>query len=174
MEKKCFKCDKLLPLNEFYVHNKMADGHLNKCKSCSKNDVKKRYENLSKDKEFIFNERKRGREKYKRLYSDISKPKTYEESINYKLRYPEKYKAKIKLGKTRSITKGNHLHHWSYNEEHYKDVIELDSKTHYFIHRYIIYDQERFMYRRFDNMVLLDTKEKHLEFLDYCIKNFEY
>jgi hypothetical protein len=61
--------------------------------------------------------------------------------------------------------KGNHLHHWSYNEIHFKDVIELDIDTHNFLHRYMTYDQPSKMYRRKDTGELLDTKEKHLNFL---------
>jgi hypothetical protein len=41
MEKTCFKCGKTLPMGEFYQHKKMADGHLNKCKGCTKSDVLK-------------------------------------------------------------------------------------------------------------------------------------
>jgi hypothetical protein len=37
--KTCFKCGKTLPLTEFYKHNKMKDGHLGKCKECTKNDA---------------------------------------------------------------------------------------------------------------------------------------
>lgn len=43
--KKCRKCGKELPLEEFYAHPKMLDGHLNICKDCVKNRVSKYREN---------------------------------------------------------------------------------------------------------------------------------
>jgi ribosomal protein S27AE len=47
--KECFKCKSVQSIEEFYKHAKMADGHLNKCKTCAKNDVlKHRVLNLDK------------------------------------------------------------------------------------------------------------------------------
>ena len=40
MSKKCFRCGNILPLDHFYAHPAMADGHLNKCIECTKEDVK--------------------------------------------------------------------------------------------------------------------------------------
>lgn len=53
MKKTCFKCGEVKPLSDYYKHKKMLDGHLNKCKECTKKDVNKhREENIDKIREY--------------------------------------------------------------------------------------------------------------------------
>jgi hypothetical protein len=170
--KKCFKCGIEKELSNFYKHKQMFDGHLNKCIECTKNDVKIRYTELSSDNMFVEKERKRGRDKYHRLYEGTGKANR--NVINkYYFIYPEKLKAKSMSGKIKTPQPGLEKHHWSYNEDHYKDLIFITKKQHMKAHRFIVYDQERMMYRRYDTNELLDTKEKHESFILFCIENKE-
>ena len=51
--KVCFKCNIEKPLDEFYKHSQMLDGHVNKCKSCNLNDVHEhRLKNIDKIREY--------------------------------------------------------------------------------------------------------------------------
>ena len=176
-EKKCFRCGVIQPLSEFYKHREMAYGHLNKCKTCTKADTQKRQEELNENNpEWVESEKVRQREKYHRLeYREKHKAAPYDKKIHmdkYKAEYPEKHKAKNAAQRI-GVPAGCNRHNWSYQEPHYKDIIPMIPKDHYKAHRFLIYDQERYMYRRTDNNELLDTKEKHLEYITWCIENKE-
>lgn len=173
MIKICLRCNSSKNVDDFYKHPQMSDGYLNICKTCKRTEAKEREERLRKNPEWVEKERERGREKYNRLNYKNIKP-SYENKkkhmINYRKNYPEKRKAKNSSQRI-SCPKGFHRHHWSYNEEHWKDVIILESKEHSDLHRFIEYD-ESFYYRtainigKFKRGDLLDTREKHLEFLE--------
>jgi len=171
----CFKCGIEKPLSDYYKHKQMGDGHLNKCKDCTKKDTKKRTDILSLNTDFVESEKKRHREKYYRLnYKEKHKPTPEQKKKimdKHNKKYPEKRKCKSRCSHLKPKVKGNNLHHWSYNIEHAKDVIELSISDHNKIHRFLKYDKKTFMYKDL-NGNFLNTKEKHLEYINKVLLNF--
>jgi len=63
--KTCFKCKTVKPLEDFYKHPKMFDGHVNKCKKCNKKDVTaNREKNIERIRAY---DRERGKNKERML-----------------------------------------------------------------------------------------------------------
>lgn len=155
--KKCFKCLTLKPLSEFYKHSGMKDGHLNKCKSCAKVDVKqnrdekseyyKSYDRARYTPEKVRENTAKYREKYR---SDESFRESVKVSADrWKRKNPQKRSAQVYLGNAvrdgRIVKKTlcEHCessvkvqaHHWSYEREHWLDVIWLCPPCHGAEHR---------------------------------------
>lgn len=167
--KTCFKCHITKPLNDFYAHPQMGDGHLNKCKECTKEDVRSRYNLKREDEGWMEQERERGRIKAKKYRYRPSKERRNEDTMKYKRRYPEKVAAR-NLSQRLPRIDGHHLHHWSYRPEHAKDCIDVTIDQHGILHRHIRYDKAAMMYRVKDTGELLDTREKHEAFLWSVLK----
>lgn len=165
--KTCFKCNQEKPLTEFYKHPKMSDGRLGKCKECAKRDVHKRFNQMKSNPEWRKKEKARQREKYHRLgYKEKHRPTAARRKVStdeYRRKYPEKYRAMNRAEKIPAPL-NCHRHHWSYREEHHRDVIFVSMPEHYKAHRFLEYDQRNKMFRA-ESGDLLDTREKHEEYL---------
>lgn len=117
MEKQCFKCLVTKPLDFFYKHKQMADGHLNKCKECNKKDVSNNYrENIDHYKKY---EKLRmnleHRVKARKEYSKTEKMKNYKKEYgktdkakNYKKEYAKTEEGKIQKRKATVKYRMNH------------------------------------------------------------------
>lgn len=150
-EKRCFKCGQKKSLADFYRHKMMADGHLNKCKECSKKDTRaNRRENRVYYQEY---DRKRAN-----LPHRVEARKQYQCTENYRVsaakgrkryleRHPEIRKAHIIVGnflRDGKLTKAEscegcgsserlHAHHSDYSRP--LDVVWLCHVCHVEWHR---------------------------------------
>lgn len=153
--KVCFKCVTEKPLSEFYKHKGMPDGHLGKCKECTKKDVREKYAENFKNPEYAERQRERGRDKYERL-GYVNRKTAHEEN-----------KCSSRFLRSRGVdTTGLEIHHWNYNNKN--DVFILDRRLHKFIHKSLIFDNISKCF--LSNGILIDRKDLHKSVLDYVIK----
>ena len=159
MKKKCIKCNDYKVLDEFYNHKQMFDGRLNKCKSCCKEQSIERYNERSKDDEWIKKERYRHRDKYHRL-NYKNKQRVWDNNKPWKNN--SIYKG---LHKKIKPNKGIELHHWNYNDEFLEDVVLMDIKEHRRLHRCMELDIYKRIFKIKGTDIYLDTRCKHLSFI---------
>ncbi len=154
----CFKCSIPKPLSDFYKHPQMGDGHLNKCKTCTKKDTKDATDKLISTPEGLEQERERHRDKYRRLnYKDKQK----EWDIDKPWKNTQIYK---NLHRKFKVPKGVELHHWNYNNDFLEDVIILKTKPHREAHMFLTFNLEKRIFQTIEGEYL-DTNEKHIEYL---------
>lgn len=134
--KTCFKCGEEKPLTEYYKHKMMNDGHLNKCKSCAKSDVRIHRKENDSVREY---DRKRYKENPER------RKKGSENAVRWNKANPERYKAHYLLSnavRDGRVKKGSceecgtieniHGHHDDYNKP--LEVRWLCAKHHHRLH----------------------------------------
>jgi len=145
--KKCSSCRAEKPLDDFHNYKNSKDGKVHRCKDCARAGSLKcmRRKKGTRDKGLAI----KAVRKYMAKRPEIPKASSiwYEYKIANKIELPS----------------GHHAHHWSYNKP--KDVIVLSLANHRKIHCYLGYDPETKLFKIKENGELLNTKEKHMDFI---------
>lgn len=152
MNKVCFKCKTEKPIADYYRHSEMKDGHLNKCKECTKRDAKQHRYGPNREKILSYDRARGNRQKpgYQRDYAKRNKDiilekarfyrlqnqkKIADKTKRYRLDNPEKYKAHtiakripIKPCEVCGTTENVHRHHDDYTKP--RDVRFLCAEHH--------------------------------------------
>lgn len=136
--KKCFKCGIEKPLDDFYKHPEMADGHVNKCKECNKNDVQRNYRaRKSQYREYDRQRQQRPeRRAAKLIYQKVRKQ-----------RFPHKDKARAMVGNAirdgRLIRQPCEVCGSPKSQAHHDDYYKpLDVRWLCFVHHRAVHGQE--------------------------------
>lgn len=152
-EKECFVCKKTLPIDCFYKHPQMADGHVGKCKECNKEHVR---ENRKKNQQYYItydrfrymrperaaDVKKRSAESEKRNVESVRKRrKKYIDSNQEKRAAHNLVNSRLVKEKPSTCSRcGNggriHGHHHDYSKP--LDVTWLCSRCHGLAHRAIV------------------------------------
>lgn len=149
MEKRCFKCGSMLSISEFYRHPMMSDGHLNKCKTCTKRDVRQnRSDNIQHYREYdAMRCSDPDRVKKAKAYAKSDRGRAVVAKAHAKQRekYPERVSARaavataIQSGRLKKMpcckcgSLRSHGHHEDYSKP--LDVVWLCSKHHREVHK---------------------------------------
>lgn len=140
----CFKCKVEQSVNNFYAHPQMADGHLNKCKICTRKDVSKNY--LKNRDYYVEYEQRRNQTAERRSYQT-------RRCVKNRKAYPKQCKARDVLGRAvrdQKVIKPEqcqqcgkrdriHGHHEDYEKP--LEVVWLCARCHFRKHRKLLEDK---------------------------------
>lgn len=87
--KTCFKCGVIKPLDDFYKHPRMGDGHLNKCKECTKRDMHESRHEKHRDRVLAYEKDRSSRPERVALHA--------RSQIAYRADHPDRVSANGKL-----------------------------------------------------------------------------
>lgn len=163
--KRCFKCRKVKPLSDYYKHPQMGDGHLNKCKQCTKKDATKhRSENLDYitryDRERAkLPHRVKSRKDYFKKNPDVQRAikerwvanNQHKRKAQYAVNNAVRDKRLIRLACQKCGDKNSNAHHEDYSKP--LDVVWLCDKHHAERHKELrgTSDKEPFQLKRGPN-----------------------
>lgn len=179
--KKCSICKVEKSFSFFTKLKSSKDGAHCYCRECKNKQRQTKYR--EKDLEYQAKYRENNKESIaigKRRYKDNNREKYNEYRLEYYINNKEKLNARQKkYSKSRPwmqkantacrripIPIGYSRHHWSYNDEHLKDIIPLPKKIHQELHELLVFDKELLIFKVKSDGYYLDTKEKHLFFLN--------
>ena len=144
------KCEK--PINQFHKQPRRRDGLSKNCRECN-NKV-----------EVVRMRTKRSSKNYTKINIEYNK--------KYMSDKPELQRAHTATRKMPRLS-GCVLHHWSYADSDVRDVVELTYSQHKMIHSILKYDQQRLVFVTAEGVVL-DTRDKHLSFINNTLKVYGY
>lgn len=156
MYRQCKKCGKLLPPSAYYSY---SYAFFTKCKTCHKQRALKRYNENTRNPVFMAKEKNRQSKKNAALYHNSKLVRLKLAAGNAARKY--------KIKGLKSVE----LHHWSYNEKDWLDVIYMTRKDHRLIHRFLTYDMASQYFISIGGR-LLDTRRKHINFIIKILNNY--
>lgn len=165
--KKCIRCNIIKPIDDFYIHKQMKDGHINVCKECVKNRVNKRYTlKIKNEKDFIINERNRTKEKYHRL--NYGNKYTKKNKNNSSIIANTRRKFINRYGKIDDFCE---LHHFDYNKPN--EIIIITKGQHALLHNLLLFDEKSQKFFSKNDKIILDSYQDHINLINNLGEEYE-